>query len=291
MTEYGDKLQSSVDETHSQRQVRFRHTLVVRITHWIAALCMFVLLLSGFQIFNAHPALYWGEQSHFDRPLLAMGSHTDEAGRLNGSTRILGYEFDTTGVFGASADAPGQLTARGFPTWLTIPGPQWLAMGRRWHFFFAWVFVVTGLFYVIHAFWSGHLVRDLVPTRSDWRGIGRSIVDHALLRHPQGEAAASYNILQRTSYLVVVFVLAPLIVLTGLAMSPRMDVVLGPFLWLVGGRQSARTLHFILTFALVAFVFVHVFEVLVTGAINNLRSMVTGRFRVLPAKEQNHVQH
>lgn len=270
-------------------EARYRHTLVVRATHWVSVLCLFILLLSGFQIFNAHPALYWGHQSHFDRPLLKLDSRANADGSLAGVTSIGDREFNTTGFLGASKDPNGDLESRGFPSWLTIPGPQWLAMGRRWHFFFAWVLVITGIIYVVHSSYSGHFRRDLWPEPADWRGIGRSILDHALLRHAKGEAAARYNILQRLSYLAVIFLLVPLMVLTGLAMSPRMDTVLSWFLTLVGGRQSARTLHFIVTSALVAFVVVHLFEVLVTGAVNNLRSIITGRFRVDPEQESRHV--
>lgn len=153
-------------------------------------------------------------------------------------------------------------------------------MGRRWHFFFAWAFVINGLAYVAYAAFSRHVTRDLLPTRRDWRGLGRSIVDHALLRHPTGEAATRYNVLQKLSYLTVIFALGPLVVLMGLGMSPRMNSVLGWLLDLVGGRQSARTLHFLIAMAFIAFFLVHIFEVLVTGAVNNVRSMITGRYRI-----------
>src|SRR5882757_244206 len=163
-------------------QVRYRHTLVMRITHWVSVVSLFILLLSGFQIFNAHPALYWGPQSHFDRPLLKMDSRANADGSLAGVTSIGDYEFNTTGFLGASKDSNGDLQPRGFPSWLTIPGPQWLAMGRQWHFFFAWTLVITGIVYVSHSFLTGHFRSDLWPQAADWKGIGRSIVDHALLR-------------------------------------------------------------------------------------------------------------
>jgi thiosulfate reductase cytochrome b subunit len=262
----------------------YRHTLPVRLMHWINVLAMFVLLLSGLQIFNAHPALYWGERSNFDKPLLELGAQRAPDGAMRGQTTVLGHAFDTTGVLGASK-ADGQLQARGFPTWLTIPGPQWLSMARRWHFFFAWLFVLNGLGYVAYSLMGPHFRRDLKPTRADWRGIGRSIVDHALLRHPKGEASARYNVLQKLTYLIVAFVFGPLIVLMGLAMSPRMDTVLGWVLDLVGGRQSARTIHFVIAALFVAFLLVYLFEVLVSGAANEIRSIVTGRFEITPAKE------
>jgi thiosulfate reductase cytochrome b subunit len=213
--------------------------------HWINALAFVLLLMSGLQIFNAHPALYWGQSSYSGRaPLLEIA---------------------------------------GFPGWITIPGEQWLAMGRRWHLFFAWVLVINGVVYLAYTIASRHLARDLVPTRPDWRGIGRSITDHLRLRHPEGAAAGRYNILQKLAYLAVVFVLLPLMALTGWAMSPGLDSVVPHWVELLGGRQSARTIHFICAWALVAFVAVHVFEVAVTGFWNNLRSMITGRYR-LPAE-------
>jgi thiosulfate reductase cytochrome b subunit len=170
--------------------------------------------------------------------------------------------------------------ARGFPSWLTVPGPIWLAMGRRWHFFFAWVFVLNGLCYFVYSLARKHLQRDLWPTRADWRGIGRSILDHVRFKHPHGEEALRYNILQKLAYLIVVFVFGGGIVLMGLAMSPRMDAVLSPLVEAVGGRQSARTIHFIIAWAFVAFVAIHLFEVLISGAFNQLRGMLTGYFGI-----------
>lgn len=262
-----------------QPQTIYRHRLPVRIMHWINAIAMFFLLLSGLQIFNAHLGLYWGQRSNFDAPLLVLGAQQDANGQLRGVTSVFGHAFDTTGVLGVSR-VNGELQMRGFPTWLTIPGPQWLALGRRWHFFFAWLFVLNGLTYAAYALTGRHLRRDLLPTRTDWRGIGRSIVDHALLRHPRGEAATRYNVLQKLTYLIVIFVLGPLIVLMGLAMSPRLDTVLGWLVDLVGGRQSARTIHFVIAFLFIAFLFVHLFEIVVSGAANELRSMITGRYEV-----------
>ena len=261
------------------QRVVYRHTLPLRVMHWINAICLLALLGSGLQIFNAHPALYWGQRSHFGQPWLAMDAQQKPDGSLRGVTTLGSHAFDTTGVFGASK-VDGQIAARGFPSWATIPGPQWLAMGRRWHFFFAWIFVLNGLGFTAYALWSRHLVRDLVPTKSDWRGIGHSIVDHALLRHPHGEAALRYNVLQRIAYLVTIFGLGGGIVLMGLAMSPRMDSVLGWLVDLVGGRQSARSIHFLLAMGFVAFFLIHIFEVIVTGVGNNLRSIITGRFAI-----------
>jgi thiosulfate reductase cytochrome b subunit len=249
--------------------------------HWINVLAFVLLLLSGLQIFNAHPALYWGKSSYSGRPpVLQMDARLDAQGNPRGVTQIFGHEFDTTGVLGLSPGMDGQPDPRGFPAWITLPSQQWLAMGRRWHFFFAWVLVINGLAYLAYTLASRHLTRDLLPTRTDWRSIGQSIKDHLLLRHPQGEAARRYNILQKLAYLSVIFVLFPLLILMGWAMSPGLNALAPGWVDLFGGRQSARTLHFVVAWLLVGFVFIHLFEVVVSGFWNNLRSMVSGRYRV-----------
>ncbi len=265
-----------------------RHAWPVRLMHWINVLAFFVLLPSGLQIFNAHPALYWGKSSYTGRPpIVHMGARLDEQGKPVGVTRMFGHEFNTTGVLGLSSGMDGRSVQRGFPEWLTLPGQQWLAMGRRWHFFVAWVLVINGFAYMAYTLASRHLTRDLIPGRSDWRSIGRSIRDHLLLRHPRGEAARRYNVLQKLAYLSVIFVLFPLLILMGWAMSPGLDSLFAGWVDWFGGRQSARTIHFVLAWALVAFVFIHVLEVVVTGFWNNLRSMITGRYRI-PADEVEH---
>ena len=265
-----------------------RHALAIRILHWINAITFFVLFMSGLQIFNAHPALDWGKSSYTGRPpLLAIGTQEAAAGGLRGTTTLFGREFTTTGVLGASRDPDGQLVARAFPAWATVPSSRWLAMGRRWHLCFAWILVLNGLAYLLYSLATPHLSRDLVPTRQDWRGIGRSIKDHLLFRHPQGAAAARYNVLQRLAYLSIIFGLLPLIMLTGWAMSPWLNSVNAGWVDFFGGRQAARTIHFLTAWALVAFVLIHVFEVIVTGFWNNLRSMITGRYRI-QTKESQH---
>jgi thiosulfate reductase cytochrome b subunit len=248
--------------------------------HWINAICLFVLLMSGLQIFNAHPALYWGMASDFARPALSLSARPGGDGQLRGQTQVGRLKFDSTGVLGVSPDMRGAPSRRGFPAWATIPGSRNLAEGRRWHFFFAWLFVINGVAYWAWTWRSRHLRRDLAPTGGELRGIGQSIRDHLRFRHPTGAEAARYNVLQKLAYLGVIYVLAPGIVLMGLAMSPHLDSVLGWLVDLVGGRQSARTWHFIIAFAFLAFVFVHVFMVLVSGPFNQLRSMITGRYRV-----------
>jgi thiosulfate reductase cytochrome b subunit len=264
-----------------------RHRLAVRIMHWVNVLAVTVLLMSGLQIFNAHGALYWGQSSYSGRPpVLQITAEQASDGKPIGVTRVLGHKFKTTGVLGLS-NADGQLTARAFPTWATIPGPQWLAMGRRWHFFFAWVFFVNGAWYVAYSIITRHFSRDLLPTREDWRSIGRSLLDHLRLRRPTGEAARHYNVLQKLAYLLVMFALLPLVMLMGLGMSPRLDTVVPGWVGIFGGRQAMRTLHFIIAWALVLFVLVHVFEVLISGFWNNLRSMITGRYEVRTNPHEN----
>ncbi|MFO1324685.1 MAG: cytochrome b/b6 domain-containing protein [Burkholderiales bacterium] len=260
--------------------VYYRHTLPVRIMHWINVVALTALFMSGLQIFNAHPALNFGKSSYNGKPpVLEIGARMSPKGEPMGVTRVFGAEFDTTGYLGA-AYAGGRLVPSAFPPWLMLPGPQWLSMARSWHFFFAWVFVLNGLAFLLYAVASRHLARDLAPTGDELRGIGASIRDHLRFRHPQGEAAKRYNVLQKLAYLVVIFVLLPLIVLMGLAMSPWLDAVLTGWVDIVGGRQSARSIHFIVAWLLVAFVAIHVFQVIVTGLWNNLRSMITGRYKV-----------
>jgi thiosulfate reductase cytochrome b subunit len=266
----------------------YRHRLPVRIMHWINVLAFFLLLMSGLQIFNAYPELAWGKSSYTGRPpLMRMEAVRGSDGRMHGVTRVLGYRFETTGLFGLSTGASGKQYRRAFPEWATIPGPRWLSMARHWHFFFAWVFVINGLCYLLWSIFSGHFSRNLLPDRNQLRGIGGSIRDHLLLRHPKGEAAKHYNVLQKLAYLSVIVVFIPLIIIMGWAMSPNLDSVIPGWVDLVGGRQSARTIHFIAAWLVVAFVLVHVFEVVVTGPWNNLRSMITGRYRVPPEEDSN----
>jgi thiosulfate reductase cytochrome b subunit len=263
----------------------FRHRLAVRIMHWVNVLAVTVLLMSGLQIFNGHGALYWGQSSYSARPpVLQITAEQSNDGHPIGVTRVLGHEFRTTGVLGISSE-DGSPRARAFPAWATIPGPQWLAMGRRWHFFFAWVFVVNSALYAVYSVLTRHLSHDLLPTREDWRSIGRSILDHLLFRHSSGEAARRYNVLQKLTYLLVMFGLLPLIMLMGLGMSPRLDSLWPGWVGIFGGRQAMRTLHFVIAWAIVLFVLVHVFEVIISGFWNNLRSMITGRYAVRTSHE------
>src|SRR3569833_437100 len=265
-----------------------RHAWPVRLMHWVNVLAFVVQLMSGLQIFNAPPALNWGKSSYTGRPpILHKIARMDAQGNPQGVTRTLGHEYDTTGVLGWSAGMDSLPVPRGFPAWITLPGGQWLAMARRWHFFFAWVLVINGLAYLAYTLASRHLVRDLTPTRTAWRSIGRSIKEHLLLQHARGEAARRYDILQKLAYLVVIFVLFPLLILMGRAMSPGLDSLVPGRIVVFGGRQSARSLHFLVAWVLVAFVFIHVFEVIVCGFWNNLRSIQTNHNQIA-ADEDKH---
>jgi thiosulfate reductase cytochrome b subunit len=260
----------------------YRHSLAVRITHWVNAFCLLVLLMSGLQIFNAHPTLYFGSKSEPDRAVLSMNAVQRDDGSYAGITTIGSTSFNTTGVLGLSRDADGEYDNRGFPSWITLPSYRDLATGRRWHFFFAWLFVFNGLAYLLYAAVSGHIRRDLSPTRSQLSHIGQSIWEHVRFRFPKGEEAKSYNVLQKLAYLAVIFGLLPLVFLTGLTMSPGMDAAFPSLLNIFGGRQSARTIHFLCATGITLFVVVHLVMVVATGTWNNVRSMITGRYVIDP---------
>lgn len=261
----------------------YRHRLPTRVWHWVNAVTLLILLMSGLMIFNAHPRLYWGEYgANFDRAWLVIGSTAD-----SGYLRVGDWKIDTTGVLGRWTDAQGVEKTWAFPGWATIPTSYSLADGRRWHLLFAWVMSVGLALYMVWALLRGHVRRDLHVRRAEWspRHIWRDVKDHARLRFPKGEAAARYNILQKLSYIGVIFVLLPLMIATGLTMSPGMNAAWPWLLDVFGGRQSARSIHFIAAWALVAFFFVHVAMVLLAGPVNEIRSMVTGWFR-LPTGER-----
>lgn len=258
-----------------------RHTLVTRLTHWLNVLCLSFLLLSGLQIFNAHPELYWGHYgADGDPAVLTIGSE-GQGGETRGFVRVGGARFATTGVLGVS-DVEGEPTPRAFPAWATIPSFQDLAAGRRWHFFFAWLFLINGILYLGFSALNGHFRRDLAPTIRELspRHLWREVLDHLRLRFPEGEEAKRYNALQKLTYLAVIVVLLPLMVLTGLTMSPGVDAALPALVDLFGGRQSARTIHFITASLLVLFVIVHIAMVVLSGTWNNIRSMITGRYAI-----------
>jgi thiosulfate reductase cytochrome b subunit len=268
-----------MDAASNRGNLVYRQSGWTRLTHWIWAVSLFFLLLSGLQIFNAHPALYIGDQSGFafDNQVLAIGSLDTDAGP-QGVTEVFGTRFDTTGVLGLS-EIGGQLRGRAFPPWATIPSHQDLATGRVVHFFFAWILVGTLLAWLAASAFNGHLRRDLAPRVEDLRRLPGDLVAHAKLKFHH---ARDYNTLQKLAYGAVLFVLLPSIILTGLAMSPGMNASL-PFIpELFGGRQTARTIHFAVMLLLVAFFVVHMLMILAAGPINELRSIITGWYRTDP---------
>ena len=213
-----------------------RHSVLVRVTHWIYALSFFGLVVSGIAILLAHPRLYWGETGGIGTPSLI--------------------------------DLP-------LPFVLDVPirGP-----GRYLHFLSAWVCVLNGLLYVISGVFTRHFRRNLLPPRMDftWGSISRVIFSHLRLKRPTKEEAETYNVLQRLSYLAVVFLLSPLIIWTGLAMSPAITSVVPALVTVFGGQQSARSVHFFVAIFLVLFLFVHIAMVCLAGFTKRTQAMITG---------------
>lgn len=240
----------SVSNPSREGRLAYRHRLPTRIWHWVNAIAVFVMLMSGMMILNAHPRLYWGKYgANFDPAWLSLGP-------------------------------------RPFPGWATIPSTYDLAAARRWHFAFAWVLVAGLAIFLLVSLWNRHVQRDLAPSPDEVkpRRIWHSITEHAQLRFPTGSAALRYNILQKISYFVVIFVLLPLMILTGLTMSPAVDAAWPWLLDVFGGRQSARSIHFLCAATLLLFIVVHLAMVVLAGPINEIRSMITGRFRVPPGR-------
>lgn len=259
-----------------------RHRLSTRAWHWLNVFAVFTLLMSGLTIFNAHPRLYWGQYgANYDHAWLQIGATRGGDGYLRvGSLRV-----ETTGVLGVW-EKDGRQVKRAFPHWMTLPADYSLSKGRQYHFLAAWVLVIAGTLYLLWSLVNRHVWRDLLPRRGELspRHLWRDIKDHARLRLPRGEAAAKYNILQKLAYIGVLFVLLPLVVLTGLGMSPMMNASAPWIIDLFGGRQSARSVHFIAAMLIVMFIVVHLAMVMLVGPVNEVRSMITGRFRLPPEK-------
>ena len=221
-----------------------RHRLVTRIWHAVNAVCIIVLIGSGLGISNAHPRLYWG----------AYGANSDHAW----------------------AQLPR------FPAWLTIPANYNLAISRRWHLFMALIFAFSLLAYMIVSLVNRHIQRDLRIRRAELSRahLAADVRAHLALRFHDPEAPGAYNILQKLSYVAVIFILLPLVIATGRALSPGMNAIWPWLLDVLGGRQSARSLHFIAMAAIAGFLVVHLVLVILAGVGNELRSIVTGRWRV-----------
>lgn len=256
-----------------------RHRISTRLWHWLNAFTIFTMIGSGLMIFNAHPHLYWGNYGtnywgigsrFYDHPWLEIVNHGKQGELIIGTMHI-----NTTGVLGVSR-------FESFPSWMTLPGSYSLAIARRWHLFFAWVLVLPWVAYVLISLFNRHIQRDLAPTRAELapKAIWQDIVDHAKLNFPRGAAALHHNFLQKLAYLSVLFALIPTMILSGLSLSPGMTAAWPWLLWLMGGRASARSVHFICMSLIVGFIVVHLALVIVVGPYNEIRSMITGKFRL-----------
>lgn len=221
----------------------YRHPPMVRIAHWINVAAIIVLLMSGLNILLAHPHLYWGVRATFADPLV---------------------------------DIPK------IPDWLLIPQGRNLADARRWHFFFAWLFVINGLAYLAYVFLSGRFKRRIWPTVTDLKGFWPSVLEHVRFHFAKDNEARRYNVLQKLTYAAMLLVVLPMMLVTGLSMSPGFNAIGGILLDLMGGRQSARTLHFVSAALIVGFIIIHVGLVFWTGLYNNMRAMITGWFVIEP---------
>lgn len=224
-----------------------RHSAIVRVTHWVITLSFFALVLSGGEITVSHPRFYWGETGN-----------------------VL-----TDPLFELPIPASRNLVPTGYGYVL----PDQNGWSRALHFQTAWVLVLTGLLYVISGWITKHFRRDLLPNKThlSWRHFANVILHHAGIEHPDDVHAESYNLLQRLTYLSVIFILFPLVIWTGLAMSPAFDSAIPATVTLLGGRQSARTIHFLVSTVLVIFLFVHVLMVWRAGFWSRMRAMTVGK--------------
>jgi Ni/Fe-hydrogenase b-type cytochrome subunit len=226
-----------------------RHGLVTRIWHWINAVTVIVMFMSGLMILNAHPRLYWGDYGH----------ERDDAWLILGG---IGQE--------------------NFPGWLTIPSTYSLADARLWHLAFALVLAGGLAVYLAWGLLSRRWLHSYKLTWSDLLPghLWAEIREHALLRFPTGAAALHYNTLQKLAYAGTLFVLLPLVILTGMMLSPGLNAAMPWLEVLLGGRQSARSIHFLAASGLVLFFIVHIAMVILAGPFNELRSMISGWYRL-----------
>lgn len=223
-----------------------RHSAVVRVTHWITTFCFFALLVSGVELIISHPRFYWGEVGNVNTPSLF--------------------------------DLPIPASRVAVKTGYAFVLPDQNGWSRYLHFQTAWVAVFTGLFYAIHGLVTRHFRKSLLPAQADlsWRTLSRQILNHLRFKPPGESEAWSYNVLQRLTYLIVIFVLFPLMIWTGLAMSPAFTSAFPATVNVFGGHQSARTIHFFLTVFLVLFLLVHIAMICLAGFRSRMRAMITG---------------
>ena len=265
-------------------RVVLRHHWLVRLTHWLNAIAIIILLMTGLNIFGAHPRLYWGDAGSVDqRERLWLETGASPPWRNpTGWIEIAGTRFDTTGFIGVSQSSKGTTSFVAFPHWATLPSGRDLATARTWHFFFAWVIILNGLAWLLYGLFSGRLWREILPKRRQLTRahLWNDIVEHAKLNFPKGEAALSYEVLQRFAYAGVTLVLIPTVILTGLAMSPGMDAAWPWLDALWGGRQSARSVHFIAMSGIAGFLPLHLVLVALSGPIRQIGAMFTGRMTI-----------
>ncbi|MCP5347142.1 MAG: cytochrome b/b6 domain-containing protein [Gammaproteobacteria bacterium] len=252
-----------------------RFPVPTRILHWLSAAAIFVLLWSGFWIFNIHPRLYWGEVGYFGSPAIAeiVADTSTEPAQM--AIRVGDASFDVTGIM-------GRVNRQPFVRVFNFPQGFQYGATRALHFTAAWVLVVSWLVYLYHLVSSGRLRRTWLPSRQELSpaNLGRDLLNHLKLHRPKGDAARQYNTLQKLSYLLVMLLLLPLVFLSGLTMSNSVTTA-WPFLFdLFGGRQSARTMHFVFASLTVFFILIHVLQLFVVGIVNHLRAMITGRLKI-----------
>lgn len=265
-------------------RVVLRHHWLVRLTHWLNAIAIIILLMTGLNIFGAHPRLYWGDAGSVDqREQLWLETGASPPWRNpTGWIEIAGTRFDTTGFIGVSQSPKGTTSFVAFPHWATLPSGRDLATARTWHFFFAWVIILNGLAWLLYGLFSGRLWREILPKRRQLTRahLWHDIVEHAKLNFPKGEAALSYEVLQRFAYAGVTLVLIPTVILTGLAMSPGMNAAWPWLDALWGGRQSARSVHFLAMSGIAGFLLLHLVLVVLSGPIRQIGAMITGRMTI-----------
>jgi thiosulfate reductase cytochrome b subunit len=215
-----------------------RHRLSTRLWHWLNLVCVVVLFMSGLTISNAHRYLYWGQ----------WGFMPEQA----------------------------WLAVPRFPDWMTIPGYYSLAVAREWHILMAWPFALGLLLMWIAMLANRHFKRDIATATDEWkpRNVKRDVVEHLKFNFDHGEG--KYNFLQKLAYGLVFGVFLPMMIFSGIAISPGMEPTFGWLVDLLGGRQSARSLHFIFAFAIAGFFVVHVLLVMLAGPIHQIRDMITG---------------
>ncbi len=256
----------------------YRHSVVARTAHWLWTLALLVLVMSGLQIFNAAPYLDASDKSDPSHRVLAFGAHTDARNQQVGTTTIFGHTFTTTHVFGLTDDGSGGQSERAFPAAVTLPAVQNLADGRLWHLFFGWALTLAIVAYIVAAAIRGDIA-ELILRPSDVPKLLPMQLYYLRLR-PEPPPHGKYNPLQKMAYTIVLFVFIPLMIVTGLALSPGIDAIAGPLTWVLGGRQFARTWHFTIMSLLILYFITHMALVFMTGPVNNIISMITGWYKL-----------